>query len=869
MSTARQIITAALEKLNVSSANSVPTDQDIQIGLSALNSMIDSKSNDFLNIHQIQIRRFPLTPGQQVYSLGPTGDWQTERPMRMEKARLMMNPVFPTPPPPALPVINNATTTSVTYDSALVGASTLTAEGRLYAAVTTSSTPPTAEQIITGTGFAAAGNQVVTTTGARTLAVSSLVAATTYYHYHVQRVPWGNSNVLSSAPFVTGLAPPPPDPYYDDVSLLLHCDGTQGSTLLIDSSQYLQNRELLLNSELTTAEKKFGTASISILKQEYGLPSTPWVGPQFSRAPNEPLTIEHWFQWFSNSLDATTAPRLWSLYYGTNPANTAITLDKYGDNNTLAIRVGTGEAPTLVSFPAAEWVHIAVTVDASNVFTLWINGQSAYTTTMLFDSEGLDGTFQMGENGTTEAVCNCYLDELRYTKGVARYTAPFTPPTQPFYPAPPPAPPAPAPVLTSPTTTNIGTTTATVGATTDTGAGTLYAAVTTSAVPPTSAAIIAGTGFAGAGNQVVTTTGAKQIAITGLQSATTYYHHMVQSGAPAGISNVQTSPSFTTLAVPAPVLISPTTTNIGTTTATIGATTNTGAGTLYAAVTTSSTPPTAEQIITGTGFVAAGNQVVTTSGAKTLAITGLSPSTAYYHYHVQTAPNGTSNVLSSAPFITATPVGPKPTFIGYAGQDTTGQTITIPTHAAGDAILVWLRGDPDNSGGGQPPTPEPVTPYGWITATGASSNYGAGLRILFTIDTNNTFLTVPASWARQVAVYVYRNASYVTALSTTENHIFAVPPAPSLGGFVMPGLIATPPGNSSFACGVSVTNDCGIGSYTGLTLTGENTLSGYPEGNFTNYTTDLARIDNVYVPRTTNTDTYVITWGVELQGPSG
>ena len=240
------------------------------------------------------------------------------------------------------------------------------------------------------------------------------------------------------------------------------------------------------------------------------------------------------------------------MLFRSNPTATAITLDKYSDNNTLAIRVGTGDAPTLVSFPAAQWVHIAVTVDASNVFTLWINGQSAYTTTMLFDSEGNDGTFQMGQNGTTEAVCNCYLDELRFTKGVARYTSPFTPPTEPFYPAPSPPPPPAAPVLTAPTTTSVTYNAATVGATTNIGSGTLYAAVTTSAVPPTSAAIIAGTGFAGAGNQVVTTTGAKQIAITGLQGATTYYHHIVQNGAPGGISNIQTSPSFTTATPPPP-----------------------------------------------------------------------------------------------------------------------------------------------------------------------------------------------------------------------------------------------------------------------------------------------------------------------------
>lgn len=104
--TARTIITDALNKLNANAASSEPTDEDIQLGLTALNYYIESKSNEFLNVHTITTQRFLFIPGQYNYLLGPatdeqgnpTGaDWVTQRPVRVEKVMLMLNPILTTP----------------------------------------------------------------------------------------------------------------------------------------------------------------------------------------------------------------------------------------------------------------------------------------------------------------------------------------------------------------------------------------------------------------------------------------------------------------------------------------------------------------------------------------------------------------------------------------------------------------------------------------------------------------------------------------------------------------------------------------------------------------------------------------------------
>lgn len=92
MTTARNLIKGSLRLLNVISANEEPTAEDVDISLTALNELMDSKSNDLLNIHTITPYKYLLEPGKFEYTLGPSGDWPTVRPMRIEQAKLMLNP---------------------------------------------------------------------------------------------------------------------------------------------------------------------------------------------------------------------------------------------------------------------------------------------------------------------------------------------------------------------------------------------------------------------------------------------------------------------------------------------------------------------------------------------------------------------------------------------------------------------------------------------------------------------------------------------------------------------------------------------------------------------------------------------------------
>jgi hypothetical protein len=104
----------------------------------------------------------------------------------------------------------------------------------------------------------------------------------------------------------------------------------------------------------------------------------------------------------------------------------------------------------------------------------------------------------------------------------------------------------------------------------------------------------------------------------------------------------------------APTLSLPTAVAAGTDTVTGGATTNEGNGVLYLVASTSNTAPTAAQIIAGqmhTGAAAAGSGSVgvSSTGAKTLNVSGLTSASQYYIHAVhEDAAGNRSNVVTSA-----------------------------------------------------------------------------------------------------------------------------------------------------------------------------------------------------------------------------
>ena len=86
MTTARSIIKRALQRNGVLTKGESPDGDEAQDGLLLINDLLQSWSNDSLLIYARQLESFPLVSGQQTYSIGVGGDFNTTRPLQVLSA---------------------------------------------------------------------------------------------------------------------------------------------------------------------------------------------------------------------------------------------------------------------------------------------------------------------------------------------------------------------------------------------------------------------------------------------------------------------------------------------------------------------------------------------------------------------------------------------------------------------------------------------------------------------------------------------------------------------------------------------------------------------------------------------------------------
>ncbi len=83
MTTALDIITGAYGLLGIYGVGSAIASQDAQLGLSVLNDMLDSWSNESLTTFATLEQSFTLVPGVQSYTIGVGGTLNMTRPIRI------------------------------------------------------------------------------------------------------------------------------------------------------------------------------------------------------------------------------------------------------------------------------------------------------------------------------------------------------------------------------------------------------------------------------------------------------------------------------------------------------------------------------------------------------------------------------------------------------------------------------------------------------------------------------------------------------------------------------------------------------------------------------------------------------------------
>ncbi len=206
------------------------------------------------------------------------------------------------------------------------------------------------------------------------------------------------------------------------VKLLLHMNGTDGSTTFTDSEATPKTVTANGNAQIDTAQSKFGGAS--------GL----------FDGTGDYLSIPDSDDWNFGSGDFTID--LWVRLNSLAAVNAIVSQYVSGGNDWILYTQGDGSVrfyaggATIVDMTSASsevttniWYHLAVTRNGNN-WKLFKNGtqiaSSAATGTMPdYASLLYIGAYNISLNYFFDG----WLDELRISKGIARWTADFTPPS--------------------------------------------------------------------------------------------------------------------------------------------------------------------------------------------------------------------------------------------------------------------------------------------------------------------------------------------------------------------------------------------------------------------------------------------------------
>jgi hypothetical protein len=225
----------------------------------------------------------------------------------------------------------------------------------------------------------------------------------------------------------------PTDPNFANVSLLLH-GNADGSGNIVDSS--LSPKTVSKFGNAASATPPAYPNSNSAFSSAIAFDGT----NDYLTANNSDLalgtndfTIEFWVRRSVSTsraevvIDYRTAEPQSNIHVYLNPDSGGIYTARVYVNGADRI---TGTTTLAVN----TWYHLAVS-RASGQVRLFINGVqngSAYLDSSNYSSSSLAICGRFAQFGGSYLSPNGFIDELRITKGIARYTANFTPPTAPF-----------------------------------------------------------------------------------------------------------------------------------------------------------------------------------------------------------------------------------------------------------------------------------------------------------------------------------------------------------------------------------------------------------------------------------------------------
>jgi hypothetical protein len=232
---------------------------------------------------------------------------------------------------------------------------------------------------------------------------------------------------LNDVAFLGGLKPPgPTDPFFSNVSLLLKGEGSN----VIDSSATPKIITPFGSAATSTTQARFGDRSIFFNNIDSYLEVTGSSVP-FAMGTGD-WTVECWVYHSARPLGGSD-DRIFDTLGLSSGTTNAIRIGINTAGFVVFFRYGSVVLTSSSPVPVTTWTHVCC--EKSNAqLRIFINGvlvgsladTADYTCGANRPCIGADGF------GPTTNLFNGYIDEMRVTKGIARYQSAFTPPTAPF-----------------------------------------------------------------------------------------------------------------------------------------------------------------------------------------------------------------------------------------------------------------------------------------------------------------------------------------------------------------------------------------------------------------------------------------------------
>jgi hypothetical protein len=185
---------------------------------------------------------------------------------------------------------------------------------------------------------------------------------------------------------------------------------------IIDNAM-MNDLETVGNAQISTAQSKFGGGSL------YFDGTGDWLKASTGRIADfgtGDFTIEAWVYLLSHDGDQ-------SAVFAGGLDFTSFTQPNVNIDTTGTVNLN-GNQPTSNALSLNTWTHIAVS-RSSGTCRIFINGVQGSSASNTLNYNGIGCYVGVRVGGSVYGDINGYIDDLRITKGYARYTANFTPPT--------------------------------------------------------------------------------------------------------------------------------------------------------------------------------------------------------------------------------------------------------------------------------------------------------------------------------------------------------------------------------------------------------------------------------------------------------